>query len=132
MRPDEEAAVRTLRQTCFPGVDPPPPLWHFAHPTLVIEADGALVASTSFTLSPHAKKGYVCYGSDLCVHPDSRRQGYARLLHAARCEIARSLGAVDFVGTVKADNQASRQFFLSAGYQRIAADQGHEFYVGRL
>lgn len=132
MRPEEDDAVRELRRACFPGAALPPPRWYFAHPTLVIEAAHMLVAFTSFTLSPHAKKCYVCYGVDLCVHPDYRRRGYARVLHEARCEIAKSLGAVDFVATVKTDNAASKALFVALGYRRVSVAHGHEFYVGKL
>lgn len=131
MHPEEDDQVRDLYHVCHPDGDAPAPLWHFLHPTLVIEEDGEIVASTSFTLSPDAKRGYVCYGADVCVLPAYRKRGYASALHDERCRIAREAHAVDFVGTVEPDNDAMVRILSRQGH-RISGTPDRDFYVERL
>lgn len=132
MYPDDEKHVRELHALCFPDSSETPPFFYFAHPTLVIAAAHRLIGFTSFTLSPDAKKGYVCYGVDLCVHPDDRRQGHARRLHAERCRIARDLGALDFVDSVDPVNEAATHLLVASGCRYVSSAEGRDFYVGRL
>lgn len=131
MHPKEDDQVRDLFHVCHPDADAPAPLWHFLHPTLVIEEDGQIVASTSFTLSRDGKRGYVCYGVDVCVHPDYRRRGYGSALHEERGRLSRDAGAVDFVGTVEPDNEPMIRI-LSRNGHRIASALERDFYVERL
>ena len=131
MRPNEDAAVRDLYHLCHPDFATPGPYWHFAHPTLVLTVKGRIVGSTSFMLSPDAKRGYVCYGADVCVHPAHRKVGYGRQLHEARCAIARDLGAIDFVGTVEPGNTAMVTILSRAGHKMSSA-LDRDFYIERL
>lgn len=114
MVPSEDAGVRALFARCHPGNTPRPPHWFQAHPTLVVYDDLRLVGFTSFVLAP-CSKGYVAYGHDLCVAPERRQEGLGTLLHAARCRIARDLGAVDFVGLTAPDNTPMIAIFERQG-----------------
>ena len=132
MRPEEDTYVRDLHALCHPEELAPAPFWYFAHPTLVLEAAHRLIGYASFTLSPMPKKGYVAYGADLGVHPEDRGKGYGRLLHEARCRIARDLGALDFVGTTTPDNTPMIRIFAASGLRHTTSALGRDFYIGRV
>ena len=132
MAPADEPAVRRLYHRCHSAAGPVADgFWH-VHPTLVLEDEGQIIGSTSFTMAPHPKKGYVAYGIDVCVDPDHRGQGHGTRLHEARCELARAHGAVDFVGTVEPDNRAMSAILVTAGCRFMSSADGRDFYVGRL
>ena len=131
MRPDEEAKVRACRRVCHQSGDDPLDGFYVAHPTLVVEVKGRVIAFTSFTLSP-TEKGYVCYGVDLCVRPDNRRQGIGRALHEERCRIAKEHGATAFVGTVEPGNEPMIRLLDTAGFPYASSAEGRHFHIGDL
>ena len=49
--PDDGEALGALYQACHATWPKRAPLWWFTHPTLVLEDHGALIGSTSFSLS---------------------------------------------------------------------------------
>ena len=111
---EDEPDVRRLFAACHPGALARPKHWYQAVPTLVLGGPRHVMGFTSFTLSP-TDKGFACYGQDVCVDTAVRGAGYGRLLHLARCGIAKSLGAVDFIGLTAPDNRAMIRIFEGQG-----------------
>ena len=125
-------ALDRLRAAVYPGEPKRDPRMWWAFPPLVVPRKAEIIAATTFTLSPDAKRGYVCYGVDHMVHPDHRRQGIGTLLHEERCRIARELGAIDFLGTITPDNDAMKAILVASGGRHISSGAGRDFYVVRL
>jgi hypothetical protein len=50
MRPDEEPKVRTIYRAAHPEWPERSSLFYYAHPTLVLEAEGALLGFTSYSI----------------------------------------------------------------------------------
>lgn len=67
--------------THFDRIDPD----HFKHHTFFEAIDGGW-------LTKHNPRGNYYYGVDMCVHPDLRGRGIARMLHDARKALVRRLG----------------------------------------
>jgi GNAT superfamily N-acetyltransferase len=67
--------------THFDRIDPE----HFKHHTFY-------EAITDGWLNNHSPRGNYYYGVDMCVHPDFRGRGIARMLHDARKALVRHLG----------------------------------------
>ena len=129
---DDLLALDRLCAAVYPGVPKRDARLWWAFPTLVMPHGAEIIGATSFTLSPDAKRGYVCYGVDVLVHPDHRRQRLGTLLHEERCRIARELGAIDFLGTVEPGNVAMARILTASGGRHISSGAGRDFYVERL
>lgn len=57
---------------------------HFKHHTFLEATDGGWLGN-------HSSNGEYYYGIDMCVHPDHRGRGIARLLHDARKKLCHTL-----------------------------------------
>lgn len=86
---------------------------HLQHTWSEITGDGYL--------TPHNPQGDTLYGVDLCVHPDWRGFGIARLIYAARFDLVRRLGLRRFCA-------AGRM----PGYHRYADRMTPEEYVAKV
>ena len=132
MTPQDEVWVRGLHRRCHPDAPPRPDHFYQCHPTLVIPLAPSVIGFTCFTLSPPTK-GYVAYGVDVCVDAEHRGKGYGRALHAERSRIAKSLGAIDFVGLTTPDNEPMARIFAACGIElRERLPDGQAVYIGSL
>lgn len=106
----DEARLVELYRFCYPTWRPLAPDWFFAHPTLVLEENGVLIGSTSFSVSIAPTQELaawgdeVVYGHGVSVHPGRRGEGLGLRLAEARHETARGVGAALFLGITWAEN----------------------------
>ena len=78
---------------------------------LVLDADGEIVGSVMVGYEGH--RGWVNY---LAVHPDHRRQGWARQLMGEAETRLRTLGCPKINLQVRSSNRAALEFYSRIGY----------------
>jgi GNAT superfamily N-acetyltransferase len=111
----DDARVRALQALCHPTWPEFPAVWYCAHPTLVVEAEGELVAFTSYAMNFTDEGKLTMWGKDTCVAPEWRGRGIASDLLQRRLNIARQLGAGIFVGATALDNVPMQRLLEKAG-----------------
>jgi GNAT superfamily N-acetyltransferase len=115
-------ALAALHALCHPTWGPRPELWWFAHPTLVLEEDGQLIGSTSFSVAypptvalARLHPAEIGYGHGVSVHPGRRGQGLGWTLAEARHAVLRALGITFFIGQTQPDNAPMLAIFARQG-----------------
>jgi GNAT superfamily N-acetyltransferase len=120
----DTAACHALYAACHPTwPDKPLDFW-WAHPTLVLEVEGAVCGSTSFSVGimPVQEVAHLLpqgeemgWGHGVYVDPTRHGQGYGWVLAQARHETLRALGVTVFVGLTQPNNHAMRAIFARQG-----------------
>lgn len=110
--------MRTIFRQAHPGWSEPSPLFFFAHPTLVLQSDGALLGYTSYSVGPD-DRGLVLYGADVAVLPQFQGQGYGRQLADERLRYGRDVGCTRFLGLTQPDNHAMRAILRRQGFDEL-------------
>jgi GNAT superfamily N-acetyltransferase len=118
MRPDEEPKVRAIYREAHPGWPERSPLWYFAHPTLVMQSDGALLGFTSYSIG-HDDRGLVIFGVDVAVLPRFQHQGYGRQLADERLRYGRDVGCTRFLGATQPDNLPMLTILERQGFTQL-------------
>lgn len=126
---EDDATVRELFALCHPDRPAPPQSWYIANPTLVAVAE-VVIGFTSFTVTVIPGFGRTMYGQDVCVHPAYQGKGIATQLHAARLNIARDVGCVNFIGATI--NDAMARVLIQAGAHRCISAGDTYMYVGTI
>lgn len=112
--------VDTVYTACHPAWPSKPTGYWWAHPTLVLEYDGEVVGSTSFSvgLAPHAdlaklvaNQAEVGWGHGVYVHPVWRGHGWGWHLAEARHRALTLLGIRFFFGMTQPENRAMIAIF---------------------
>lgn len=117
--------VHALYAACHPRWPEKPRDFWWAHPTLVLEEDGALCGATSFavTVAPHPELATIArldryevgWGHGVYVDPTRQGQGYGWRLAEARHAALKALGVDLFFGMTQEDNKAMRAIFDRQG-----------------
>jgi len=122
----ETREVEAIYRLCHPTFPARAPRWFEAHPTLVVDSAGEIVAYTSYAvvMDPNVcPDGEVMVGYGIDVRPGYQGRGYGRLLCNERLALARAVGAKVFVGHAAPDNEAMIRLFEADGFkpmQRVA------------
>jgi GNAT superfamily N-acetyltransferase len=121
----DTAAVHALYAACHPTWPAKPVDFWWAHPTLVLEVDGAVCGATAFavTVAPapdlatlaRADQYEVGWGHGVYVDPGARGHGYGWALAEARHEALKALGVPLFFGMTQPGNRAMRAIFERQG-----------------
>ena len=117
MNPDEEPKVRSIHRAVYAAAEPPS-LFYYAYPTLVLEAEGALLGYTSYSIGPD-ELGLVLYGIDVAILPQFQRQGYGRRLADERLRYGRNVGCDRFLGATQEYNPAMRAILERQGFEEL-------------
>jgi GNAT superfamily N-acetyltransferase len=124
MREGDVAGVQDVFAACEPTWPTRSPLWWWAHPTVVMEADGRIVGYASFSISlpptpelASARRAEIGWGHGMAVHPDYHGQGIGRQLAAYRSDVMRALGLRFFIGHAQPGNQAMAAIFRAQGLE---------------
>ena len=121
MEPRDLEAVQALYATCHPTWPPRSSLWWHAHPTLVLEQDGEIIGSTSFSISIATDRDFqtkgaeVAYGHGVSVDPAHRGQGWGWILADGRHTVLKRLGIGFFMGFTQPGNTAMEAIFTRQG-----------------
>lgn len=110
--------MRSIFRQAHPGWSEPSPLFFFAHPTLVAQANGALVGYTSYSVGPD-DRGYVLYGADVAVLPQFQGQGFGRQLADERLRYGRDVGCTRFLGATQPDNRPMLAILRRQGFDEM-------------
>jgi len=139
MRPEfmhtgDEKYIRDVYAVCHPYEAPRPSYWYNLNPTLIVQditMNNMIVGFTSFYIADN-NGALGLFGKDVCVLPEYRGVGIAKVLHAARLTIGYNYGCRMFIG--QTHDEAMARILMKAGAHKCIKinAQGDYLYMGNI